>query len=108
MDRATYEKEAASTIVARIELLRRLTFAEVARLPEASGEDIVVAGQKASLTVFRQESPYQLSGKILVTVLVARERWFGMAAHHIERGLVFSSDEPIREATEIELQSSGG
>jgi hypothetical protein len=71
-------------------------------------EDQLVAGEKASVTVFRQDSPYQLDGRVLVTVLVARSRWFGMTSYHIERGLVFSPGEQVREATETELQNSGG
>ena len=108
MDNAEYKAEATRIIDGRITRLRQMAFAEAAALPEVSGEDVVIAGTKASVTVFRQHSPYQLEGRILVTVLVARERWFGMTAHHIERGLVFSSGADPREATDIELQNSGG
>lgn len=108
MNRAEYNAEANDIVGRRIEVLRQLTFAQAAALPETNGEDVVIAGSKASVTVFRQSSPYQLEGKILVTVLVARETWFGMSAHHTERGLVFSSEQEVREATEIELQNSGG
>jgi hypothetical protein len=103
-----YNAEAARIIDGRITRLRQMAFAEAAALPEVGGEDVVIAGMKASVTVFRQHSPYQLEGRILVTVLVARTRWFGMVGHHIERGLVFSSDADPRDATEIELQNSGG
>jgi len=108
MDRDAYQAETARILTERIESLRKMTFSEASLLPAARGEDAVVAGQKATITVFRQDSPYQLSGKILVTVLVARERWFGIAAHHTERGLVFSPDESVREAAQLELQNSGG
>jgi hypothetical protein len=108
MDSTHYNEEAARIIEDRIEELRIMTFAEAATLPETSSEDQLVAGEKASVTVFRQDSPYQLDGRVLVTVLVARSRWFGMISYHIERGLVFSPDEQVREATETELQNSGG
>ena len=108
MNKAEYDAEAANIVGRRIEALRQMTFAQAGVLPETNGEDVTIAGSKASVAVFRQNSPYQLEGKILVTVLVAKETWFGMFAHHIERGLVFSSDQEVREATEIELQNSGG
>jgi hypothetical protein len=89
MDRARYNAEAARVIDDHIESLRKMTFQEAAALPETSSEDRIIAGEKASVSIFRQDSPYQLEDKILVVVLVARERWFGMTAYHIERGLVF-------------------
>jgi len=108
MDRTRYNEEAVRIIEERITGLRIMTFAEAATLPETSSEDHLIAGEKASLTVFRQNSPYQLDGRVLVTVLVARSGWLGMTSYHIERGLVFSPSEQVREATETELQNSGG
>jgi hypothetical protein len=108
MDRTRYNEEAARIIEDRIKELRFMTFAEVATRPETSSEDQLIAGEKASVTVFRQDSPYQLDGRVLVTVLVAKSGWFGMTSYHIERGLVFSPGEQVREATETELQNSGG
>ncbi len=108
MATSSYEVEAASVIKDRLEHLRGLTYAQARTLPEVDGEEITIAGITTSVTVFRQDSPNQLEGRTLVTVLVARERWFGMTANHIERGLVFSPDEPTREASELELQNSGG
>ena len=104
----SYGADAMKIIEHRLNERRDLTFEQVSSLPEVSGEDIVIDGTKARVTIFRQSSPYELSGRVLLTVLIARPRWFGMAAHHIERGLVFSPDQPVREATESELQNSGG
>ena len=72
MDRTRYNEEAARIIEDRIKELRIMTFAEAATLPETSSEDQLIAGEKASITVFRQDSPYQLDGRVLVTLLVAR------------------------------------
>ncbi len=103
-----YKAEADGIIESKIEQLRGLTYAQARALTEVASEEIVIAGIKASVTVFRQDSPYQLEGRTLAVVLVARERWFGMVAMHIEGGLVFSPGEATREATELELQNSGG
>jgi hypothetical protein len=99
-----YASEASRLIEGRLAPIRRLTFEEAALLPETDGSDTVVAGIKASITTFRS----QLEEAVLVVVLVARPRWFGVASYHIERGLLFSSDGKVREATERELQNSGG
>ena len=103
-----YKEEAGRIIEGRIEDLRIKSFEEASALPEADSEDCLVAGEKVTITVFRQNSPYQLEGKILVTVLVAKPELFGMATSHIERGLVFSPNEQAREAKEHELQNTGG
>ena len=103
-----YASEASRLIEGRLAPLRRLTLEAAAALPETDGIDTVIAGVKASITTFRYTSPYHLDGSILVVVLVARPRWFGIASQHIERGLVFSADGKVREATERELQNSGG
>ena len=56
-------------------------------LPESASEEISIRGVKAGLTVFRQLSPHELEGKVLVTVLVARPRLLGMSTHHLQKGL---------------------
>jgi len=83
-------------------------YQEAGPWPEATSEECLVAGEKASLTVFRQNSPYKLEGKVLVTVQVAKPVMLGMGSAHFERGLVFSPNEESREATENELQNTGG
>jgi hypothetical protein len=103
-----YAVEASRLLEDRLSQLRRLTLSEAAALPETNGVDTAISGEKASIATFRYLSPFQLEGSVLVVVLVARPRWFGMAAHHIERGLMFSPDGNVREATEHELQNSGG
>ncbi len=103
-----YAPEASRLIEGRLAELRRLTLAEAAALPETNGSDTVISGVKASITTFRYLNPFQHEGSVLLVVLVAKPRWFGMASHHIERGLLFSPDGKVREATERELQNSGG
>jgi len=103
-----YIAEATRFVETKIHGLRQLSYAEASLLPEVDGADVVIAGQKASITTFRQTDAYQLGDKILVVVLAANPSFFGMTAFHIERGLVFSPTEPVRTATELELQNSGG
>ncbi len=108
-DSAVRFAEAAEPLVDhRLTDLARLTYEEARQLPEIDGADLIIGGMKASLTVFRQDDAYLLSGRTLVVVLAARPTMFGMGAQHVERGLVFSPSEPTREATDTELQNSGG
>lgn len=108
MDKVAFNAEAVRIIDDRLTALRRLTFAEAAALPEASSESTVVAGNEARIKVFRKDDAYQLDGKILLVVMVGKLIWFGMGSHQIDRGLVFSPDQPVRDATDIELLYSGG
>lgn len=103
-----FAKAARPVVRQRLSELSNLSYEEVAKLPEVSATDVVIAGMKASLSVFRQDNVYQLEGKTLVVILAARPTMFGMCQQHIEQGLVFSQKEPAREATELELQNSGG
>ena len=107
-ERAHFEASAVELIESRLATIRNLTFAEAAVLPETQAEKIRVDGVDAHITIFRQVSPYQLEGRVLVVVQFARPRLLGMMSEHIERGLVFSPNEPTRGATELELQNSGG
>lgn len=108
-DSAVRFAEAARPLVEhKLMELAQLSYDEARQLPEVAGDDLRVAGMKASLTVFRQDDAYQLRGKTLVVVLAARPTMLGMGAQHVERGLVFSRSEPTREATETELRNSGG
>jgi hypothetical protein len=103
-----YVAEATRLVEARIQELQRLKYLEASALPEADGIDIVITGKKASITTFRQDNAYQLEGKTLLVVLVAKPGFLGMSSFHIERGLVFSPHEEAREATALEIQNSGG
>jgi hypothetical protein len=103
---ANYQSEAVKVLEDRLNRLRLLSHADARALAEADSEDIVIAGAKASVTVFRQDDAYQLQGRTLVTLLVLRRWWFGLHTHHMTRGLVFSPDEATREATNLELQNS--
>jgi|SRR5882672_8911961 len=109
MSREEFIAAALRLIDARVDQLYGLTVEQAKALPEVVGADQTIAGYKASITTFRQDSPCdELNGMTLITVLVARPRWFGISAHHIERGLVFAPDGTVREATQRELENSGG
>jgi len=103
-----FKEEAEKIIDSRIEELRDKTFEEASALPEAISEDCLVAEEKATVTVFRQNSPYQLEGKVLITIQVAKPVLLGLASSNTERGLLFSPNGEVREATANELQNSGG
>jgi hypothetical protein len=105
---ATFKVAASGLVEERIERLREMSFAEACALPEVAGEDVLIGGFKASVTTFRYADAIGLAGKVLVVVLAARPLAFGMAAQHVERGLVFAPSEPVREASVTELQNSGG
>jgi hypothetical protein len=102
-----YQLEVDALIRSRIAQLRTLTFAQAAALPETVGEERIILNRKCTLTVFVQLSPYLLSEQTLATVQGARLGVLGVS-YHVEGGLVFSPDGSIRDATEEELQNSGG
>lgn len=100
--------EAERAIDARIAQLRStLAFATAGALPEAQYEDIVIAGKEVLFTVFRQSSIPFLAGQVLLTVQVARHGLGGVVSFQTEKGLVFSPDAAVRDATARELQDSG-
>lgn len=102
-----FEKEALAAMQAQIARLREsLTYAGALALPEARGEDIVVARKEVQLMIYRQSNIQSLAGKVLVTVQLARHAMGGVPTYHLERGLIFSSDDTVREATEQELVNS--
>ena len=104
-----FNAEAASRVNAEIERLRKLSRAEARALSEMDESDMTIDGHKASLAIFRYDSPFEeLAGKTLVVVLVTTPMLWGMGAWHVERGLVFSEGQPPREATQAELENSGG
>jgi hypothetical protein len=100
-----FDLEAKQVVDARIAQLQRSRFNDVSALPEATGEDQLIAGRKCKLTVFRQRL---MSDHLLVTVQLACPTLAGLATLHRERGLVFSADGEVREATSKELTESGG
>lgn len=105
---AEFDAEAKTLLDQEIEQLSRLSFEDAKSLPECEGRDIDFFGHRASLTTFRYVSPYGLDGHVLVVALAALPIWLGMAARHIERGIVFSEGGLVREATQTELENSGG
>ncbi len=104
----TFSEAALPLVQRRVDELRILGYTEACALPEAEGSDLLIEGLKASLTVFRYCNAYRLEEKTLVVVLAGRPTMFGMGAQHVERGLVFSRDGTVRDATDLELQNSGG
>jgi len=105
---ASYQAQVDCEIERFISKLRQLSYDEAAELPTEVGEDIRLSGAKCSVTVFTLRGPYSQPNSLLIAVQVARHGALGIASYHTERGLVFSSDAPVREATELELQNSGG
>jgi hypothetical protein len=90
------------------QLRTELSFSQAVALPESASREVVIAGKKVQLTIFRQTELPFLKGDVLVTVQVAYSILGGFVSHHTERGIVFSPNEMPREATHIELRISGG
>jgi hypothetical protein len=105
---AAYQSEAARAIDQCIAKLRALTYQQAAALPEAWGEEAQFGGIRCAITVFRQPGPLESPNTVLVTVQVARRGFLGISSSHTERGLIFMPEGGIREASELELQHSGG
>jgi len=105
MTNSAHDSDTQRLLQSRVAELRRLSHAEVARLPESHGDKVVIDGRKCSLTTFVHKLP---SGEFLATVQVARPRLFGMLSAHTEHGLVFSADGGVRDAVLEELQNTGG
>jgi hypothetical protein len=101
-----YIGAATEQIEEKLRVLRHLTYEEVAELPETDGAEVTIADQRASLTVFRYSADAS-DGKILVVVQAAKPTVIGVATRHIERGLFFSPDGSVRDATELELRDAG-
>jgi hypothetical protein len=108
MTLAEFDAEARALVDEEISRLKALSFAAAGELPPCDGRDVLVGGREASLTTFRYASPYGLDGAVLVVVLAALPRFFGMSARHIEQGLVFLPTGRPREAAQTELENSGG
>jgi len=102
---AAFSLEAEQLVARRVTDLSKLSFDQAYELPEAAGEEVVVADQRGRLTVYSQ--PLR-DGGLLVTVQLAFPTVFGLASSHHERGLVFSATGPVRVATADELIRSGG
>jgi hypothetical protein len=82
-----------------------LSFGDAAALPEASGAKVSIAGHECQVTTFVQ--PLRADA-VLVTLQVARPGLLGVVSYHTERGLIFSADGSVCEATAEELQNNGG
>ena len=82
MSREQYQIEADGLIASRIAELRGLTFNQARALPEAAGDDTLIAGRKCAVTTYRQQ---MTSAEVLVTVQVARRTALGLGSVHTER-----------------------
>lgn len=102
---SAFDIEAQRLLDQRIAQVQRLRISDISALPEASGEDLIIAGQKCSLTIYRQRTS---DDQLLVTVQLGRPSLAGLVSFHRERGLVFSRDGSVREATPEELAATGG
>jgi hydroxymethylglutaryl-CoA reductase len=99
------EPEVQQMIEAVISQLQRNSFNDIAALPEAKGQDVLIDGKKGALTTYVQRLS---SGELLVTVQIASPILLGFGSVHTERGLIFSANGFLREATSEELQNTGG
>ncbi len=95
----------AKMIMDRIADLRRLSFEEVQKLPEYRDHNVTIDTHKCVLSEFVQTLP---SGEILIAVRMSRPSLFGLSSLDAERGVIFSDDDGIRDATDKELIESGG
>ncbi len=105
---AKFDEEAARLVDVAIGELRGLSFLKAQSLPGVTESDLNIGGREGTITTFRYIDAIAVEGKVLVVVLAATPTWMGMASHHVERGLVFSEHFPAREATQVELENSGG
>ena len=103
-----FESAAQDAARTKIEELKKLTMKDVLLLPEASAEDIVVAGKEVQRAIFRQMGVPDLPDAVLVTVQVSRAALGGIVKYLHENGLVFLPDGSCRQATEAELLATGG
>ena len=74
-------------------------------MPEATDERLAIGDHHCNLTTFHQKLP---SGGCLLVVQIAFPHLFGITSSHFERGLFFSENGSIREATPGELIDFGG
>jgi len=89
----------------RINVLRLLTFEEVKKFPESKDRDLVLDSLNYKFTEFMQRLA---GGEILLTGRLSWSTGFGLLDLSTERGLVFSADRRVRDATEDEMVMNGG
>jgi hypothetical protein len=107
--RELFNQAAIAEVQRQVEHLRHdLTYEGAKALPEAAANDVVIEGREVTLTIFRQAGLSMLGDGVLITVQIARHGLGGMVSYHTERGLVFEPQGAPRDATEQELQDSGG
>ena len=107
MNSQDFDAAASAAATARLDELRGMSFGDASALPWASIEDIVVVDKEVQLTVFQQNGLPDAPDAILVTIQLLRAGLGGTVNFKLERGLVFTADGNIREASEDELQATG-
>jgi hypothetical protein len=105
MNQDAWAREAEDLLGMRIAQFRGSRFDQVESMPDATTEDTVLAGKPSMLTVYVQPLT---DDQLLLTVQCAYSVFGGIMGFHQERGLVFERNGTIREATQIELENSGG
>ena len=96
---------AKNILDAKVEQLRHLSYDAVCQLPAASGDEVAMAGHTYAVTIYRHDIA---ATECLLVVQVASPTLLGLGSSHWEQGVVFRSDGGIQEASERELQESGG
>jgi hypothetical protein len=107
--REVFNQAALDEVQRHVQRLRNtLTYEDAKALPQVDGRGVVIEGREVALTIFRQADLPILGNGVLVTVQIARHALGGAISFHTERGLVFEPQGAPRDATEQELQNSGG
>lgn len=102
----TFASAAEQAASEKLRSFARHSIDEVLKLPEASAEDIVVAGKEVQLTVFRQLGVPDFPDALLVTAQVVRAGLGGIVTYHHEQGLVFFAGGGNRRASDEELEAT--
>ena len=82
--------------------LLELSYDEAIALPESNE---VFSSKGCRVTIFKQALPNQ---SVLVTVQEAKAGLLGLSSKHEEKGIIFSKNEPPRNANQQELINTGG
>ena len=101
-----FEAAAREHVSGVLEKLKRQTYQDVAEMPHAAFDDIVIAGKEVQLTIFKQDEVPSLPGAILITAQIVRAALGGVHSFHYEQGLVFEENRAAREASEEELRAT--
>lgn len=101
-----FEAAARNHVSSVLQRLKLRTYQDVAEMPHAEFEDIVIAGKEVQLTIFKQDEVPSLPGAILVTAQIVRAALGGVHSFYYEQGLVFEEHKSAREASEDEMRAT--